>query len=70
MTNLEKFKYGQFSLAPEEKEKAEKEGRLGELEEKMKKATGRLREKQAEKAVESLEEELKKTLEEKFKEKR
>lgn len=58
MSNIEKFKYGQFSLTPEEKQKAEEEGRLEELEEKMKKATARLREKQAKKAVESLEKEL------------
>ena len=48
---MEKFIYGQFSLTPKEREKAEKEGKLKEKEEKMNKATKRLREKQAEKAT-------------------
>ncbi len=50
-SNMEKYIYGQFSLTPEEKEKAKKEGRLEEKEEKMRKATKRLREKQAEKST-------------------
>ncbi|PIQ69387.1 MAG: hypothetical protein COY22_01410 [Candidatus Tagabacteria bacterium CG_4_10_14_0_2_um_filter_40_13] len=50
-SNMEKFIYGQFSLTPKEREKAEKEGKLKEKEEKMNKATKRLREKQAEKAT-------------------
>ena len=50
-SNMEKFIYGQFSLTPKEKEKAEKKGKLKEKEKKMNKATKRLREKQAEKAT-------------------
>lgn len=53
--NIEKFMAGQFSLTPEEAEKAKKEGKLKEEQEKMKKATGRLRAKQSEEAVKQLE---------------
>jgi hypothetical protein len=59
-SNIEHFKYGQFSLTEEEKKRAEKEGRLKEEKEKMEKATGRLRDKQAEEAIESLKKELEK----------
>lgn len=59
---MEKFIYGQFSLTPEEKEKAKKEGRLKEEENKMKKATKCLREKQAERAEKTLEKTARKAL--------
>ena len=49
--SIEKFREGQFSLTPEERKKAEEAGKLEEAEKKMKKATGRLREKQSEKAI-------------------
>ncbi len=58
---MEKFIYGQFNL-PSEKARAEKEGNLAEKEKEAKDATGRLREKQAEKAIKETEEALKKEL--------
>ena len=53
---MEKFKYGQFSLTEKEKEKFKKEGVLEEKEKKIKRATGRLREKQREEMVKKFEE--------------
>lgn len=50
-SNIEKFRYGQFSLTPEEKKKAIKEGTLEEERKKMKTATARLRTEQDEKAL-------------------
>jgi hypothetical protein len=58
--NIEKYIEGQHSLTPEEREKAEKEGKLQEMEEKMRNATKAKREKQAEKAIDGLEKEIKK----------
>ncbi|MFH1346644.1 MAG: hypothetical protein ABIH10_00125 [Spirochaetota bacterium] len=54
--SIEKFKFGQFSLTPEEKKKAEEKGVLEEKESKMEMATERLRIEQSEKAVKELEE--------------
>ena len=61
---MEKFKYGQFSPTEKEREKAHEQGPEAEkaLEEKMKKATERLRKKQSEKAIESLEKKAEKEL--------
>ena len=61
-SNMEKFICGQFSLTPEEREKAKKEGRLEEKEEKMRKATKSLRGKQAERAEKTLEKAARKAL--------
>ncbi len=60
---MEKFICGQFSLTPKEKEKAKKEGRLEEKEEKMRKATKNLREKQAERATDLAGKTIRKALE-------
>ncbi len=52
---VEKFKFGQFSLTPEEMEKAKKEGTLEKKEFEMNMATEKLRTKQSEEAIAELE---------------
>lgn len=63
-SNMEKFAYGQFSPTEEEIKKAREQGpeAVKALEEKMKKVTSRLREKQSAKTVESLRKEAEKEL--------
>ena len=61
-SNMEKFIYGQFSPTEKEREEAKKKGpeAVKALEEKMKKATGRLRIKQTEEALKQLEKDAEK----------
>ncbi|PIU98214.1 hypothetical protein COS61_02665 [Candidatus Wolfebacteria bacterium CG03_land_8_20_14_0_80_40_12] len=56
---IERFKYGQFSLTPEEKKKAEKKGVLGAKQSEVEAANKRLKMEQSEKAIKELEEHLK-----------
>jgi len=56
---IERFKYGQFSLTPEEKKKAEKKGVLGAKQSEVEAANKRLKMEQSEKVIEELEEHLK-----------
>lgn len=58
LPNMEKFFQGQYSLTPEEIEKAKMEGKLDEKQKKMEKATKSLRTKQAEEAIKQIEEDL------------
>ncbi|MFA5098626.1 MAG: hypothetical protein WC461_00185 [Candidatus Paceibacterota bacterium] len=62
---VEKFKYGQFSLTPEEIEEAKKKGNLAEQEAKMNIATETLRVAQSEEAIRELENQAKEESQEK-----
>lgn len=67
-TNVEKFKEGQFSPTPEELEAARRKGggaAVEELRKKMSHATGKIREKQSDKATEELEKDFKRKFPEK-----